>query len=110
MLGRVVSLGQRLPDDLRHATHKRIGVSVWSGSPVLVGVRIGDFVPFHDAYMLCPDPATGEPASLVIPSGAFSLPAFATLRESMRDRRIRLEELLDRGRQFDRVRFVAAEN
>jgi hypothetical protein len=106
MFGRVVSLGQRLPQDLRQPTRKRIGLNVWSGSPVVVGVRIGEFAPWQDALMLCPDPATGEPASLVMPAGAFLSAASATLREAMRERRIRLEELLDRTRQFDRVRFV----
>lgn len=109
MFGRVVSLGQRLPEDLRQPTRKRIGLNVWSGSPVVVGVRIGEFAPWNDAYMLCPDAATGEPSSLVMPAGAFASPAMATLRASMRERRIRLEELLDRTRQFDRVRFTLAE-
>lgn len=109
MFGRVVSLGQRLPQDLRQPTRKRIGLNVWSGSPVVVGVRVGEFAPWQDAFMLCPDPATGEPASLVMPAGAFSSPAPATLREAMRERRVRLEELLDRTRQFDRVRFVPDE-
>ena len=109
MFGRVVSLGQRLPQDLRQPTRKRIGLNVWSGSPVVVGLRIGEFAPWQDAFMLFPDPATGEPASLVMPAGAFSSPAPATLREAMRERRIRLEELLDRTRQFDRVRFAPDE-
>lgn len=109
MFGRVVSLAQRLPADLRQPTRKRIGLSVWSGAPALVGVRVGEFAQFHDAFMLCPDPATGEPDSLVLPPGSFTSPCIATLREPARDRRIRLETLLDRSRQFDRVQFVAAD-
>jgi hypothetical protein len=109
MFGRVVSLAQRLPDDLRQATRKRIGLNVWSGAPTLVGVRVGEFTQFQDAFMLCPDPATGEPESLVMAPGSFAGPAAAMLRESMRDRRIRLEELLDRGSQFDRIRFVVVD-
>jgi hypothetical protein len=109
MFGRVVSLAQRLPKDLRQPTRRRIGLNVWSGAPMLVGVRIGEFTQFLDAFMLCPDPATGEPDCLVMAPGSFAGPATATLRESMRDRRIRLEELLDRGSQFDRIRFTVLE-
>lgn len=105
MFGRVVSLAQRLPKEAGQPTRRRIGLTVWSGVPALAGLRIGEFAQFVDAFVLCPDAATGEPASLVLAPGSFAGPALATLRESMRDRRIRLEELLDRGRQFDRVRF-----
>lgn len=106
MFGRVVSLAQHLPADPRERTRRRIGLSVWSGAPQLVGLRIGEFHAFQDAFMLSPDPATGEPESLVMAPGSFTSPGPAMLRQAMSDRRIRLEELLDRGSQFERVRFV----
>ncbi len=103
--GRVVSLSQSFPSDARRPVRLRVSVAVWSGLPALVGVRSGQDPFFHDAYLLTPDSATGEPTCLVLPSGHFRGPDVATLRESDRDCRIRFEELLDRGPDYDRVRI-----
>lgn len=105
MFGRVVSLAQRLPDDPRERVVRRIGLNVWSGAPQLVGVRIGDLHGFQDAFVLSPDPATGEPECLVLAPGSFTAPGLAILRQAVTDQRIRLHALLDRGTQFERVRF-----
>jgi hypothetical protein len=106
IFGRVVSLSQRFPSDARQPARLRVSVAVWSGLPTLVGVRAGEDPFFHDAYLLTPDAGTGEATSLVLPSGHFHGPSAATLRESDRDHRIRFEELLDRGPDYDRVRIT----
>jgi hypothetical protein len=105
MLGRVASLQQALGEKPHDPPSARVGVRVWSGNPELVGVRCGQDPFFHDAWLLSPDPATGEPTSLVMAAGSFGAPGAATLRESAKDTRIRLEELLDRGPDYDRVRI-----
>ena len=105
MFGRIASLVQRPGDDSRDTPRVRIGVTVWAGSPTLVGVRLGQDPFFDDAWLLSPDPSTGEPTCLVLPVGSFSHPAPASLRESSKDVRVRLEEVLDRGGDFERVRI-----
>ena len=106
IFGRVVSLSQRFPSDARQPARLRVSIAVWSGLPTLVGVRAGEDPFFHDAYLLTPDATTGEATCLVLPSGHFHGPSSATLRESDRDHRVRFEELLDRGPDYDRVRIV----
>jgi hypothetical protein len=106
IFGRVVSLSQSFPSDARRPARLRVSITVWSGLPALVGVRSGEDPFFHDAYLLSPDPATGEPTCLVLPFGRFHGPDVASLREADRDCRIRFEELLDRGPDYDRVRIT----
>ncbi len=106
MFGRVVSLSQRLSDELRLPPVQRIGVAVWSGAPTLVGVRGGDDPFFHDAVLLEADPATGEPESLLLPAGRFRASSTITLREPTRDVRVRLDATIESGATFERVRLV----
>lgn len=106
LFGRVVSLNQRLQDGARSAVIQRVGVAMWSGSPTLVGVRIADVPAFEDGFLLSPDPATGDPHCVILPAGRFVEAGPATLREGARESKIRLEELLDRGAGFDRIRFT----
>ncbi len=108
--GRVVSLSQSFPSDARRPARLRVSVAVWSGLPALVGVRSGEDPFFHDAYLLTPDPATGESTCLVLPGGRFHGPDVASLREAERDCRIRFEELMDRGPDYDRVRITRLPN
>jgi hypothetical protein len=108
MFGRVAAIQQSLGDKPRDPPRARVGVEVWSGSPQLVGVRCGSDPFFHDAWLLSPDPSSGEPTSLVMAAGSFGAPGAATLRESAKDTRIRLEELLYRGPDYDRVRISRA--
>jgi len=105
IFGRVVSVGQRLSGDARQPASLRVSVALWLGLPMLVGVRAGDDPFFHDAFLLVPEPVGDGPTSLVLAEGSFHAPAVASLREAERDYRIRLEELLDRGPGYDRVRI-----
>lgn len=105
IFGRVVSVSQRLSGDARQPASQRVGVVLWSGLPMLVGARAGDDPFFHDAFLLIPDQASDEPTTLVLAEGTFHAPAVASIREAERDYRVRLEELLDRGPGYDRVRI-----
>ncbi len=109
MFGRVVSLSQRQNPDLKMPPRQRIGVSVWSGTPTLVGVRGGDDPFFHDAVLLGAD-AAGEPESLLLPAGRFSNQPSITLREPTRDVRVRLEAVLETGSSFERRRIHRLDN
>ena len=105
MFGRVVSLAQQISVDSRQGPVQRVGVSIWSASPVLVGVRIGEDPFFNDAYLLAPDPNSGESMSLLMKTGTFHGADSAMLREAMRDVRIRVDHLIERGPDYDRVRI-----
>ena len=109
MFGRVVSLSQRQNPDLKMPPRQRIGVSVWSGTPTLVGVRGGDDPFFHDAVLLGAD-AAGEPESLLLPAGRFSNQPSITLREPTRDVRVRLDTVLETGASFERRRIHRLDN
>jgi len=105
IFGRIASLSQQLSSDARRPSFQRVSVAVWSGVPTLVGVRVGDDPFFHDAFLLSPDPGAGEATTLILPEGHFHSSTVASLRDADRDSRIRLEELLDRGPGYDRVRI-----
>jgi len=105
IFGRIASLSQQLSSDARRPSFQRVSVAVWSGVPTLVGVRVGDDPFFHDAFLLTPDPGAGEPTTLILPEGHFHSSTVASLRDADRDSRIRLEDLVDRGPGYDRVRI-----
>ncbi len=105
MFGRVVSLCQQLASDSRQSPVQRVGVAMWPASPTLVGVRLGEDPFFNDAYLLAPDPSSGEPLSLLMKAGTFRGADSAMLREAMRDVRIRVDHLIESGPDYDRVRI-----
>jgi hypothetical protein len=105
MFGRVVSLQQQLSSDSRQAPVQRVGVAMWPASPALVGVRLGEDPFFNDAFLLAPDPSSGEPLSLLMRTGTFRGADSAMLREAMRDVRIRVDHLIESGPDYDRVRI-----
>lgn len=109
MFGRVVSLAQQLSDAPRRMPVQRATVALWAGEPSIAGLRVGDSgAAFEDVLVLTPEAATWAPDSLVLAAGHFVEPCNAVLRELGKDTRIRLEELLERGAGFDRVRFSRA--
>lgn len=103
MFGRVVSMSQRVARDPRAAPIQRVGVTVWSSRPSLVGLRVGDDPFFHDAFLLPADPAGGEPTCVIAPAGSFRSPDHVTMREAIRDLRVHFDALADRGPGYDRV-------
>jgi hypothetical protein len=66
-LARVVSLSQRLGDDLALPPVQRVGLAVWPGEPrPLLMHPEGASVPV-DAVLLAADPVSREPESLILP-------------------------------------------
>jgi hypothetical protein len=106
IFGRVTSLSQLLPGDTRQRARQWVSVAMWTGVPTLVGVRVGDDPFFHDAFLLSPEPGMSDATTLILPEGHFHPATVASLRDADRDRRIRLEALLDRGPGYDRVRIT----
>ena len=64
--------------------------------------------PFHDGLLLRPEPQADAPSSLVLAPGLFTVPGLVTVRGPDGDQRVRLEEILDEGRQHLRIRFSEA--
>lgn len=108
MLGQVETLEQTLPEDPQLPVRRRIGIRVWPGVPTLVAVRKGDFVPFHDGLLLRSEPSAEAPSTLVLAPGLFAVPGLVTVRGPDGDQRVRLDEVLDEGRQHLRIRFSEA--
>jgi len=106
IFGRVTSLSQQVAGDGRQRARQWVSVAMWNGVPTLVGVRVGDDPFFHDAFLLSPEPGVSEALTLIMPEGHFHAATVASLRDADRDRRIRLDELLDRGPGYDRVRIT----
>ncbi|MBU6271162.1 MAG: hypothetical protein KGQ67_07660 [Betaproteobacteria bacterium] len=90
-LARVVSLSQRLGDDLALPPVQRVGLSVWPGEPRPLLIRNeGAGLPV-DAVLLSADPVSREPESLILPARADAQRgARLHLGEAGRDGRVEL--------------------
>lgn len=66
-LARVVSVSQRLGDDLALPPVQRVGLAVWPGEPRPLLVRGEGARPPIDAVLLAADPVSREPESLILP-------------------------------------------
>ena len=66
-LARVVSLSQRLGDDLALPPVQRVGLAVWPGEPRPLLVRADGARASTDAVLLAADPVSREPESLILP-------------------------------------------
>jgi len=110
MVGRVSSLSQRLGDDLTLPPVQRIGVLTWPGVPSLVTVQSGARRGRRDAVRLAADPASGEPASLLLPPGTAVAGATLMLREGLCSASVRLGEMLERAAGFERLAIAAQDD
>jgi hypothetical protein len=66
-LARVVSLSQRLGDDLALPPVQRVGLAVWPGEPRPLLVHPEGTSRPIDAVLLAADPVSREPESLILP-------------------------------------------
>ncbi len=82
---------------------QRLGLRCRAGTPVPVGVRIGEALFFVDAWLLPGDAAAGELPSLVLPPRRAHAGACATLREPDREVAIRFASLIERGSGYERL-------
>ena len=105
MLGRVVALAQQPRPDQEVPMLHRVSVSVWSGRPLLVGVRVGDSE-YQDAFLIAPDASLGEPESLLVRAGAMRAGDHGTLRDGVRDCGLHVDEVLEQGPGYERVRIT----
>ncbi|MCL4746481.1 MAG: hypothetical protein KJZ83_13860 [Burkholderiaceae bacterium] len=105
MLGRVVALEQRQRTDPEAPMRHRVSVAVWSGRPLLVGVRVSDGS-YQDAFLIAPDASLGEPESLLVRARCVRAGERATLRDGMRDCGLRVDEVLELGPGYERVRIT----
>lgn len=107
MFGRVISLQQQYSGSPREVPSQRVCIAFWPGSPSVAAVKLADSGTFEDTYLLVPDPGTWDRHSLVLPAGRFVQPCTAVLREQGKETKIQLEELIERGAGYDRVRYSA---
>ncbi len=105
MLGRVVALEQQQRCDPDAPMRHRISVAVWSGRPLLVGVRVSDGS-YQDAFLIAPDASLGEPESLLVRARGVRAGERGTLRDGMRDCGLRVDEVLEHGPGYERVRIT----
>lgn len=109
MLGRVVALAQQPGSGPEAPTAHRVSVAVWSGRPLLVGVRVGEGE-YRDAFLISPDASLGESESLLVRAGAMRPGDRCTLREGARDCALRVDEVLEQGPGYERVRITRSEH
>lgn len=102
-LASIESIEQIPAADYLRLRGQRLGLRCWRGTPVPVGVRIGDALFLVDAWLLPGDPAGGELPSLVLPPGRAHAGARAVLREPDRDLPIRFASLIERGPGYERL-------
>ena len=105
MLGRVVALAQQPRPDPEAPMVHRVSVAVWSGRPLLVGVRVGEGE-YRDAFLISPDASLGESESLLVRAGAMRAGDHCTLRDGVRDCALRVDEVLEQGPGYERVRVT----
>jgi hypothetical protein len=85
------------------------GIGMLPGSPTaiaarLTGINVSRSEPFSRAFMLPELPAISAPASLVLPSGWYQPGRIIELFDEV-SWRARLESILERGSNFERVAF-----
>ena len=102
-LATVESIEQVPESDYLRLRCQRLGLRCWRGTPVPVGVRIGEALFFVDAWLLPGDAAAGELPSLVLPPRRAHAGACAVLREPDREVAIRFASLIERGPGYERL-------
>lgn len=88
-----------------------IGVATLPGMPRAVAVRpyqkdVSSVERYVPAFILPPVPAIGEEGSLVIPSGMYQAARYLEVVTEDRTARLRMNHVLDRGSDFDRVSYI----
>jgi hypothetical protein len=105
LVGRVVTLMQTGCADARQPFAHDVGVVFWPGSPRPARVRLDGETEYENAWWF-PGGAGGEPASLVMARGRFERPVHVRIRDVGTDCEMRIDGLLERGLDHDRVSLL----